>query len=63
MISVELHIIIWNISCRKWSCPISSSVESDQEASDDDGVDGRDEEAIPHLELEQGLLKNKQLVL
>ena len=37
-------------------------MESDQEASDDDGVNGRDEEAYHtwDLELEQGLLKNNK---
>ena len=31
------------------SSPSSSAVESDQEASDDDGDNGRDEEETPHL--------------
>ena len=41
------------------SCPISSSAESDQEASDNDGVNGRGEEARRRAYL----LKSKLLVL
>ena len=54
----QLQNSILDFSCRRvsWilvagrvSCSISSSVESDSEGSDNDGVNGRDEEATPHL--------------
>ena len=48
MIGVEWQKSILNSSYRKGVHPISSSVESDQEVSDNDGVNG-DEEATAHL--------------